>query len=77
MSKNASFVQHSKRMQSLRSSTDADVCICVQIADMALVLRDATAAYRPPLTHTARVQVRIGIHSGPCMAGVVGKKMPR
>ena len=47
------------------------------MADMALVLRDATAAYRPPLTHTAHVQVRIGIHSGPCMAGVVGKKMPR
>jgi class 3 adenylate cyclase len=27
--------------------------------------------------HLRKLQIRVGIHSGECVAGVVGKKMPR
>ncbi|XP_069774810.1 uncharacterized protein [Narcine bancroftii] len=48
-----------------------------EIAKMAL---DLVAAVRQvPIPHmpTERLQLRAGIHTGPCVAGVVGYKMPR
>ncbi|XP_078415311.1 uncharacterized protein LOC144691112 [Cetorhinus maximus] len=48
-----------------------------EIAKMAL---DLVAAVRQvPIPHmpTERLQLRVGIHTGPCVAGVVGHKMPR
>ncbi len=30
-----------------------------------------------PMPTGEPVQLRVGIHSGPCMSGVVGRKMPR
>ncbi|XP_072888590.1 uncharacterized protein [Hemitrygon akajei] len=48
-----------------------------EIAKMAL---DLVAAVRQvPIPHmpTKRLQLRAGIHTGPCVAGVVGYKMPR
>uniref|UniRef100_A0A452J4M4 Guanylate cyclase domain-containing protein n=1 Tax=Gopherus agassizii TaxID=38772 RepID=A0A452J4M4_9SAUR len=48
-----------------------------EIAKMSL---DLVAAVRQvPIPHmpTGRLQLRAGIHTGPCVAGVVGYKMPR
>ncbi|XP_043531824.1 atrial natriuretic peptide receptor 1-like isoform X2 [Chiloscyllium plagiosum] len=48
-----------------------------EIAKMSL---DLVAAVRQvPIPHmpTERLQLRVGIHTGPCVAGVVGHKMPR
>ncbi|XP_072442979.1 uncharacterized protein [Chiloscyllium punctatum] len=48
-----------------------------EIAKMSL---DLVAAVRQvPIPHmpTERLQLRVGIHTGPCVAGVVGYKMPR
>ncbi|XP_072304627.1 uncharacterized protein [Eucyclogobius newberryi] len=48
-----------------------------EIAKMAL---DLVAAVRQvPIPHmpTQRLQLRAGIHTGPCVAGIVGYKMPR
>jgi len=48
-----------------------------QIATMALHLLSAVTNFRIPHRPEERLQLRIGIHSGPVVAGVVGKKMPR
>ena len=49
-----------------------------EIADFALTLmsaiyKDFKIRHRPDTP----LQIRMGIHSGPCVAGVVGTKMPR
>ncbi|KAG8182191.1 hypothetical protein JTE90_017142 [Oedothorax gibbosus] len=52
-----------------------------EIASLALRLRDAVAtSFAPPARRHSlpqRIALRIGINSGPCVAGVVGLKMPR
>ena len=48
-----------------------------EIGRMALDLRDAMAKF--PIRHKPgrQLRVRIGLHCGPCVAGVVGMKMPK
>jgi atrial natriuretic peptide receptor A len=49
-----------------------------EIADMALTLLSGIfATFRARHLPSKSLQIRIGIHSGPCMSGVVGTKMPR
>ena len=44
---------------------------------MALHLLNAIKNFQVPHRPDERLKLRIGIHSGPCVAGVVGLKMPR
>lgn len=44
---------------------------------MALALLEAIAAFEIKHQAGRKVSLRIGVHSGPCAAGVVGLKMPR
>uniref|UniRef100_A0A7E4V6B7 Guanylate cyclase n=1 Tax=Panagrellus redivivus TaxID=6233 RepID=A0A7E4V6B7_PANRE len=48
-----------------------------EIANLSLVLMEAIKSFRIPHLPNERVQIRIGAHSGPCTAGVVGLTMPR
>jgi len=48
-----------------------------EIAAMALNLLSCVKDFTVPHMKTKKVQLRIGIHTGPCVAGVVGLKMPR
>uniref|UniRef100_A0A914H865 Guanylate cyclase n=1 Tax=Globodera rostochiensis TaxID=31243 RepID=A0A914H865_GLORO len=48
-----------------------------QVATMALHLLAAVENFRIPHRPTEQLQLRIGIHTGPVVAGVVGKTMPR
>ena len=48
-----------------------------EIARMALKLIAATKAFKIPHRADDKLQIRVGIHSGPVCAGVVGVKMPR
>jgi len=48
-----------------------------EIAKMSLDLLSACTYFQIRHKPDAQLQLRIGIHSGPCVAGVVGKKMPR
>ena len=48
-----------------------------EVANFALHLLSAMIDFRIPHMPEERLQLRIGIHSGPCVAGVVGQKMPR
>ncbi|XP_014670017.1 PREDICTED: uncharacterized protein LOC106811014 [Priapulus caudatus] len=47
-----------------------------EIADLALEMRDAVRRLKVPKSN-AMLKLRIGVHSGPVVAGVVGQKMPR
>ncbi|CAH0720734.1 unnamed protein product, partial [Brenthis ino] len=48
-----------------------------EVASMALALLAATRAFRVRHRPAQRLLLRVGIHSGPVCAGVVGLKMPR
>ncbi|XP_053624913.1 receptor-type guanylate cyclase Gyc76C isoform X2 [Plodia interpunctella] len=48
-----------------------------EVASMALALLAATRAFRVRHRPDQRLLLRVGIHSGPVCAGVVGLKMPR
>ncbi|KAK3105102.1 hypothetical protein FSP39_017320 [Pinctada imbricata] len=49
-----------------------------EIATMAIDLLSAVKQIKLPQTYKRRhIQIRIGVHTGPCVAGVVGIKMPR
>ncbi|EFP05819.1 hypothetical protein GCK72_018282 [Caenorhabditis remanei] len=47
------------------------------IANMSLELQDSLLSYKIPHLPQEKVQIRIGMHSGSCVAGVVGLTMPR
>ncbi|XP_063889398.1 atrial natriuretic peptide receptor 2-like [Scylla paramamosain] len=49
----------------------------VEIAEMSLQLLDVVSRFELLHKKGERLQVRIGVHSGTCVAGVVGTKMPR
>ena len=48
-----------------------------EIARMSLRLLQAVATFRMRHRPSDQLKLRIGLHSGPCVAGVVGLKMPR
>ncbi|XP_072051474.1 uncharacterized protein [Amphiura filiformis] len=48
-----------------------------EIATMAVELLGATETLTVPHSPDEKIKLRIGIHTGPCAAGVVGLKMPR
>ena len=48
-----------------------------EVARMALDLRKAVHVFKIRHLPKRRLQLRIGFHSGPCVAGVVGLKMPK
>ncbi|GBP05356.1 Atrial natriuretic peptide receptor 2 [Eumeta japonica] len=48
-----------------------------EIASMALELLEATSMCRLPHRREQTLYMRSGIHTGPCVAGIVGSKMPR
>ncbi len=48
-----------------------------EICNMAVTVRDAIQHFPIPHLPQEQLRMRIGIHSGPCVAGVTGIKMPR
>ena len=42
-----------------------------------LALLDSVKSFRVPHLPEKKLELRIGLHTGPCVAGVVGLKMPR
>lgn len=48
-----------------------------EIARMSLSLREAVTSFTIRHKPDQQLKVRIGIHSGPVVAGIVGLKMPR
>ncbi|XP_006814973.1 atrial natriuretic peptide receptor 1-like [Saccoglossus kowalevskii] len=48
-----------------------------EIATMALALLSSIQSFRIPHMPNEKLKLRIGIHTGPCVAGVVGIAMPR
>ncbi len=49
----------------------------VEICKLSLCLQYAIGTVTIPHMPKSQLQMRVGIHSGPCVAGVVGIKMPR
>eukprot|EP00930_Biecheleria_cincta_P086739 TRINITY_DN7599_c0_g1_i1.p1 TRINITY_DN7599_c0_g1~~TRINITY_DN7599_c0_g1_i1.p1 ORF type:complete len:585 (+),score=92.45 TRINITY_DN7599_c0_g1_i1:60-1814(+) len=50
---------------------------CAAIAYFSLLVKDAIKVVKNPLAPDDPIQIRIGIHSGPVVAGIVGNLMPR
>ncbi|CAD5213023.1 unnamed protein product [Bursaphelenchus okinawaensis] len=50
---------------------------CSEIARMALKFQFGLEDFRVPHLRRERIRLRIGIHTGPCAAGVIGLSMPR
>ncbi|EYC14404.1 hypothetical protein Y032_0040g185 [Ancylostoma ceylanicum] len=48
-----------------------------EIAEMSLCFMEYVSHFRIPELPKERIELRIGINSGPCVAGVVGLSMPR
>ncbi|KZC11079.1 Atrial natriuretic peptide receptor 2 [Dufourea novaeangliae] len=48
-----------------------------EIARMSLALRDTVMTFSIRHRPNEQLKLRIGMHSGPCVAGVIGLKMPR
>ena len=48
-----------------------------EIARMSLALLDTVTSFTIRHKPDEQLKLRIGIHTGPCAAGVVGHKMPR
>ena len=48
-----------------------------EIARMSLKLLEAVKSFKIRHRPDEQLKLRIGMHSGPCVAGVVGVKMPR
>nr|XP_006814972.1 PREDICTED: atrial natriuretic peptide receptor 1-like [Saccoglossus kowalevskii] len=48
-----------------------------EIATMALALLSSIQSFKIPHMPNEKLKLRIGIHTGPCVAGVVGLAMPR
>uniref|UniRef100_A0A667WBD9 Guanylate cyclase domain-containing protein n=1 Tax=Myripristis murdjan TaxID=586833 RepID=A0A667WBD9_9TELE len=48
-----------------------------EIARMSLAILEGLRQYQCPHVPHQQLKIRIGLHSGPCVAGVVGLKMPR
>ena len=48
-----------------------------EIASMSLQLINGISSFSVPHRLSEKVEVRVGINSGPCVAGIVGNKMPR
>ena len=48
----------------------------VDVANFALLVARAVQAVKSPIDGSP-IRIRIGLHSGPVMAGVVGNLMPR
>ncbi|XP_031564714.1 atrial natriuretic peptide receptor 1-like [Actinia tenebrosa] len=48
-----------------------------EIANMALNLLECSKSFKIRHFESRQLQLRIGMHTGPCVAGVVGIKMPR
>ncbi|XP_074650479.1 uncharacterized protein LOC141905505 [Tubulanus polymorphus] len=48
-----------------------------RVVNMALAMIESSKSIVFPPIDNKQIQIRIGIHSGPVMAGVVGQKMPR
>ena len=48
-----------------------------EIANMALDLVSSCNKFKIPHRQDQTLQIRVGVHSGPVVAGVVGAKMPR
>jgi len=48
-----------------------------EVARMALALLNAVLSFKIRHRPEQHLKLRIGLHTGPCVAGVVGLKMPR
>ena len=48
-----------------------------EIAVMALKLHDVIRAFDTPKNTDGKLKLRIGVHTGPCVAGITGMKTPR
>ncbi|GIL67697.1 hypothetical protein Vafri_21023, partial [Volvox africanus] len=62
--------------QAVRTQEDADPLHATRVVAFARAMLGEAARVRLPNTGR-KVQMRIGIHSGPATSGVVGQKMPR
>ncbi|XP_071824872.1 atrial natriuretic peptide receptor 1-like isoform X3 [Apostichopus japonicus] len=52
-------------------------CHAKEIANMSLVLIDASSNFKIKHLPDRKLMLRVGIHTGSCVSGVVGLKMPR
>lgn len=53
------------------------VVAAMRMARFALDVVDAVKSYKPVCIGDRELQIRVGLHSGPVVAGVVGTQMPR